>query len=237
MSSIDVYALDSGYGPVTVLRGVSLSLSEGSFGVVIGPNGAGKSTLLLTIAGLLSARHGSVRFDGRDVTREPAYRRTRCGLSLVSEQLNLFPSMTVLENLLVGGRSCKRREQLDRRLREIFDLFPRLAERSGQLAGTLSGGERKMLAFGRALMSAPTVLLIDEPSNGLAPNVVENLFQVIRNFKLRGMTVLLVEQHVHRALALADQAWLLERGQIRLSGDAKALAQNPYVREVYLGQH
>lgn len=235
MNALDVERLQAGYGPITVLHDVSLGLREGQFGAMLGPNGAGKSTLLLAIAGLLPIRRGAVRLYSSDVTREPGHRRARRGLSLVSEQLNLFPSMTVRENLLVGAHRCTDKQALQRRLTSTLDLFPRLAERSKQLAGTLSGGERRMLAIARALMSEPRILLIDEPSNGLAPSVVDDVFVAIADLKHKGITILLVEQHVKRALELADVAWVIERGEIRLEGCAADLQHHSYIREVYLG--
>lgn len=232
--TLRVTDLHAAYGPIEVLHGVSLTVEAGQFGVVLGPNGAGKSTLLLALAGLVRVPSGEVTFEDRDLNPLPAHARVRGGIGLVSEQLNLFPNMTIRENLLVGGFHTPRGE-LAQRLDTVHELFPWLAERAAQVAGTLSGGQRKMLALGRALMGDPRVLLVDEPSSGLAPAVVGTVFDALRELHRRGLTVLLVEQHVQRSLALADHAWVLEGGLLRLEGTADELRDNPYVREAYLG--
>jgi branched-chain amino acid transport system ATP-binding protein len=227
----DVHA---GYEQVEVLHGVGLELEAGQFGVVLGPNGAGKSTLLLTILSLVRARRGDIAFAGQSIRGRRPHELARSGIGFVSEQLNLFPNMSVRENLLLGAFGAGRAES-EERLGRVNELFPWLEERRGQSAGTLSGGQRKMLALGRALMGRPRLLLVDEPSNGLAPAVVTTLFDALDGLHRQGLTIVLVEQHVEKALALADRAWVLEGGMIRLEGGAAELRGNPYVRQAYLG--
>jgi branched-chain amino acid transport system ATP-binding protein len=232
---LETQDLRSGYEFLDVLHGVSVQVAEGEFVALLGPNGAGKSTFLRTLAGLLSPRAGNVVFSGADIAGWPAHRISRAGLSLVSEDLNLFTGMTVRENLLLGGygrpNGRKRQESLD----TILDLFPQLADRFSNLAGTLSGGERKMLALGRALMANPALLLVDEPSLGLAPKVVTAVFAALESLRATGRTILLVEQNVAAALAIADRAYVLEQGEIVLEGPADVLRENPRIREAYLG--
>ncbi|MQA04699.1 MAG: ATP-binding cassette domain-containing protein [Streptosporangiales bacterium] len=232
--TLEVQDLRAAYGSIEVLHGVSLSVDAARFGVVLGPNGAGKSTLLLALAGLVRVPAGTVTFEGERLHELPAHARVRHGIGLVSEQLNLFPNMSIRENLLVGGFHAPRND-LARRLDTVHELFPWLAERGTQAAGTLSGGQRKMLALGRALMGDPRLLLVDEPSSGLAPTIVTTVFTALRELHRRGLTVLLVEQHVQQSLGLADHAWVLEGGVLRLEGTADELRDNPYGREAYLG--
>ncbi|MEA2364954.1 MAG: branched-chain amino acid transport system ATP-binding protein [Thermoleophilaceae bacterium] len=227
--------VDSGYNLLQVLREVSLSIEEGEFVALLGPNGAGKSTTLKTIAGLVRGWSGEIVFRDEPIGDLPAHRVARLGIALVSEDLNLFTGMSVHENLLVGalrnGDRGGRRDALDR----VFTLFPRLAERRRQLAGTLSGGERKMLALGRALMGEPALLLVDEPSLGLAPKITNTVFAALAALHAEGRTILLVEQNVPRTLQLVDRAYVLEQGRIVLEGPATMLADNPHLQQVYMG--
>lgn len=232
---LEVRGLESGYGFLQVIRGISLSVGSGELVALLGPNGAGKSTLLRSIAGLLRPWRGEIVFDGRPIARLPAHQISRRGIGFVSETLNLFTGMTVYENLLLGAYTVadnrKRRQQLE----GVFDLFPRLAERRFQLAGTLSGGERRMLGIGRALMGAPRLLLVDEPSLGLAPKLAEAVFRVLETLRAGGHTILLVEQNVPLTLDIADRAYVLEQGRVVLEGPSSELSQDLHVRQVYLG--
>ncbi|HYU14777.1 MAG TPA: ABC transporter ATP-binding protein, partial [Candidatus Acidoferrum sp.] len=207
-----VEGLEVGYGKVIVVWDVSFRVEDGEIVTIIGPNGAGKTTILRAVAGLLRPRSGRIAFRGREIGGLAAPAIATLGLALVPEGRELFPHMTVYENLQLGGRRAGRR--VDARLQRVYTLFPRLAERARQLAATLSGGEQQMLAIGRALMSEPHLLLLDEPSTGLAPLVVEHLFQVIRQLGAEGVTTLLVEQNAHLALEVSDRAYVLERGRV-----------------------
>jgi len=202
---------------------------------LLGPNGAGKSTTLKCIAGLLRPSRGHIAFRGRPTTGMRADRVNRLGIGLVSETLNLFTGMTVYENLLMGAYATGAPEKRRQRLDVVFTLFPRLAERRPQLAGTLSGGERKMLAIGRALMGGPSLLLVDEPSLGLAPKLTQQVFDALRRLRDEGLTILLVEQNVPATLDMVDRAYVLEQGEIVLEGSAKQLATSDHVKDVYLG--
>jgi branched-chain amino acid transport system ATP-binding protein len=239
MSAPDLLAvndLHAGYGKAEVLSGLALRAAPGSVVTVIGPNGAGKSTMLNAIMGVLPAR-GQLLFDGVDIARETLEQRVMRGIALVPERRELFGSMPVEDNLVLGAYRRFRlrhpgwRDELDK----VFTLFPRLKERRRQLAGTLSGGERQMLAIGRALMSAPRLLLLDEPSLGLAPRIVRDIFGVIQQLRATGVTLLLVEQNARAALEVADYGYVLETGEIALAGSAKDLAGDPRVVETYLG--
>ena len=228
--------LHAGYGKAEVLAGLSLRAAKGSVVTVIGPNGAGKSTMLNAIMGVLPAR-GTLLFDGFDIARATLEQRVMRGIALVPERRELFGSMPVQDNLELGAfrryrlRQAGWRDQLD----NVYALFPRLQERRMQLAGTLSGGERQMLAIGRALMSAPRLLLLDEPSLGLAPRIVRDIFRVIGQLRATGVTLLLVEQNARAALDVADYGYVLETGEIALEGTARDLARDPRVVETYLG--
>jgi branched-chain amino acid transport system ATP-binding protein len=223
------------YGHVEAVRGVSLSLDEGKIVTVIGPNGAGKTTLLAALIGLLPSR-GRVRFDGADLHALETEDRVERGICLVPEQRALFADMTVHDNLLLGGYPHRRdRAGLRQRFEEVFEIFPRLQERQAQLAGTLSGGERQMLALGRALMSRPRLLLLDEPSLGLAPLIVREIFRAIIGLRERGVSVLLVEQNARAALETADYGYVLETGEIALHGPAADLLRDPRLAALYLG--
>ena len=233
---LQVEGLRAGYGRAEVLHGVNLTAAPGSVITVIGPNGAGKSTLLNTLMGVIPA-HGGLRFDGEDIAGLPLEERVMMGMALVPEKRELFGSMPVEDNLLLGAYRQVRlgNRQWRDRLEEVFAIFPRLKERRTQLAGTLSGGERQMLAVGRALMSRPRLLMLDEPSLGLAPLVVREIFRTIDSLRATGVTILLVEQNARAALEVADHGYVLEMGEVRLDGPAKELATDPRVIDTYLG--
>ncbi|MEM0463122.1 ABC transporter ATP-binding protein [Pyrobaculum sp.] len=226
--------LVSGYGRLQVLFGVSFEAPSGSVVSILGPNGAGKTTTLLTVMGVVKPWGGVVELEGVDVTWLPPHRKVELGISLVPEGRRLFPEMTVEENLLMGAYTKRARDKIHDSLELVYTLFPRLKERRKQKAGTMSGGEQQMLAVARALMARPKVLLIDEPSAGLAPKVVADLFQTISQLK-KEMSVLLVEQNVAAALEISDYAYVLENGRIILKGPASELVENEHVKKAYLG--
>lgn len=230
-----IEALSSGYPDVPVLSGVDLTVDPGEIVSVIGANGAGKTTLLRTIAGALTATTGRVLVDGADITSLPANKVATRGVALVPEGRNLFPYLTVTENLHLGAYHRRARRRRDETLAEAFDLFPRLRERRNQQAGSLSGGEQQMCALARGLMARPTLLLLDEPSLGLAPVVVEQIFELIALLPERGLTVLLVEQNVSEALDLSTRGYVLDQGRIVLSGTADELLTDTAVQDTYLG--
>jgi branched-chain amino acid transport system ATP-binding protein len=211
-------------------------VAQGEFVALIGSNGAGKTTALRAIAGLIQPAGGEVRFMGRSIAGLPPHRVSQQGLSFITEELNLFEGMTVNDNLLLGAYSRKDSRKVRSSLEQVFDLFPILNERRAQLAGTLSGGERRMLAVGRGLMSEPSLLMVDEPSLGLAPIMVMNVFQALKALHERGVTLLLVEQNVYNTLQIADKAYVLEQGAIVLQGNSAELLENAYLKETYLGQ-
>ena len=227
------------YGSIQALKGISIEVKQGEIVTLIGANGAGKSTTLRSINGLNNPRRGRIRFQGRDITHESAHDIVEQGISQSPEGRRLFPRMSVLENLEMGtfqraDRSNRKAvsEDLDR----VYELFPRLAERKSQKAGTLSGGEQQMLAIARALMSEPKLLLLDEPSMGLAPMMVARIFDIVREIAARGVTILLVEQNARLALEVAHRGYVMESGTIALSGTAKSLLEDPRVKEAYLGE-
>jgi branched-chain amino acid transport system ATP-binding protein len=227
-------AVHTFYGPVQALKGVSLQIEAGEIVTLIGANGAGKSTLLMTVCGSPQAASGSITFEGEEITRKPTPMIMRCGLAIVPEGRRIFSGLTVLENLHMGGFFAdKRRLAVD--LEWVFALFPLLKERCHQRGGTLSGGEQQMLAIGRALMSRPKLLLLDEPSLGLAPRVMAQIFTILKEIRQQGVTLLLVEQNAHRALQLADRGYVLENGRIVLADSGKNLLANEGVRRAYLG--
>ena len=234
---LEVTDLHAGYGKAEVLRGIRISAAAGSVATVIGPNGAGKSTMLGALMGLLPTMSGSVRFDGQDISRLTLEERVMAGIALVPEKRELFGTMSVEDNLVLGGwRPLKLgRGRRESSLEQVFTLFPRLKERRAQAAGTLSGGERQMLAVGRALMSEPRLLMLDEPSLGLAPLIVRDIFSIIRRLRETGVTILLVEQNARAALDVADHGYVLETGDLVLEGPASQLADDPRVIETYLG--
>jgi ABC-type branched-subunit amino acid transport system ATPase component len=226
--------LVGGYVPeVDILRGCSLEASEGEIVVVVGPNGAGKSTLIKAIFGLIRLREGRVLVNGHDVTGAKPHEITDQGMSYVPQVANVFPSLTVQENLEMGG--VTRRRRVRARLDDLYALFPRLGERRRQRAGTMSGGERQMLAMARALMPEPSVILLDEPSAGLAPQAVGEVFETCREINSAGVTVVMIEQNARRALAVADRGYVLEGGQNRFTGTGRELLEDPTVAELYLG--
>lgn len=223
------------YGNIQALRGLSLLVEEGELVTIVGSNGAGKSTTLLTISGILRPRSGRLTFEGRDLSKAAPHDIVRWGISHCPEGRMIFGRLSVAENLVLGAYNRQDRQDIRRDLARVHDLFPILAERKNQAAGTLSGGEQQMLAIGRALMSRPRMLLLDEPSLGLAPILVERIFDVIRELHQQGVTILLVEQNAYQALRVANRAYVLETGKIRLSGSATELADDPQVRAAYLG--
>ena len=234
-----ILQLDSislGYGKMEVIGDLSLSVSTGELVVVIGANGAGKTTLLKGITGLLAKSKGEIRFDGQTVTRMAVHRLARQGMALVPEGRQIFGSVTVLDNLRLGGFALSR-AKLNQKSEEIFEIFPILAERRQGLAGYLSGGEQQMLAIGRALMSSPRLLLLDEPSMGLAPKIVEQIFAIITRLHESGITIVLVEQNARMALEIADRGLVLETGRIVKSGAGTELARDSAIAEFYLGSH
>ena len=223
------------YGQIHALRGVKITVAEGEVVTLIGANGAGKTTTLKTITGLLHARQGSVHFEGDDITRAAPHELVERGIGHAPEGRRIFPRLTVLENLQMGAFS-RPKANLQPDIDRVNALFPRLQERSGQLGGTLSGGEQQMLAIGRALMAAPRLLLLDEPSLGLAPILVAQVFETIKEINSQGTTVLLVEQNALQALSIAHRGYVLQTGEVALSGSADSLRQNETVRKVYLGE-
>jgi branched-chain amino acid transport system ATP-binding protein len=235
MSFLQIRNLTSGYGELQILWGADLHLEAGQLTALIGSNGVGKTTLLRTLMGLLRPWDGAVSFEGKDITSLSAHAKAGLGLVLVPEGRQLFTDMTVLENLEMGATVARARPALKRNLERVFDLFPRLKERRRQLAGTLSGGEQQMLAVGRGLMAEPRILMFDELSLGLSPVLTITLFDTLRRLKAEGLTMLLVEQNVHMALAVSDYAFALNEGRVSLQGTARELARNPEVRRVYLG--
>lgn len=223
------------YGAIHAIKGVSLEVNEGEIVTLIGANGAGKSTILRTISGLLKPKTGSIQFEGQEIAGMPAHEIVKTGISQVPEGRRIFAEMSVLENLELGAFTRKDKDGIKADMELVFDRFPRLKERIGQLAGTLSGGEQQMLAMGRALMSRPRLLLLDEPSMGLAPLLIKEIFAIIQDINKTGTTVLLVEQNANMALSIAHRAYVLETGRITLSGAAKELAASDEVRKAYLG--
>jgi len=232
---LDVRELNVYYGAIHALQGISFTVNEGEIVTLIGANGAGKSTTLCTISGLLRPRRGSIRFRDHDITMIPAEQIVRRGIIQVPEGRKIFAPLTVRENLEMGAYTREDRAEIQQSLERVFASFPRLKERIDQLGGTLSGGEQQMLATGRGLMSRPTLLLLDEPSMGLSPIMVEEIFRIIQAINTEGTSILLVEQNAHMALSIAHRAYVLETGRIVLEGSAKEVRENPQVRAAYLG--
>ncbi len=232
---LEIEGIDAYYKDLQALWGVSLQVNEGELVALVGPNGAGKTTTLRTISGLLKPAEGSIRFHGKSLTKESANKIVQLGISQVPEGGRIFTGMTVLENLELGAYVAQARREKDQTLEWVFEIFPRLAERRKQRAGTLSGGERQMLAIGRALMSTPRLLLLDEPSFGLAPLLVDHIFEMITEINRQGVTVLLVEQNVRAALELTQRAYVIENGRIVGQGTGEDLLSFESVRSAYLG--
>jgi branched-chain amino acid transport system ATP-binding protein len=235
VSTLLIENVEAGYGEVQICWGASLVLREGKLTTLLGSNGAGKTTLLRAVMGLLPCWKGGVTLDDRPVTRLSPHAKAELGLVLVPEGRQLFPSMTIVENLEMGATPRHARTEMVRSFAQVFSLFPRLAERRTQLAGTLSGGEQQMLAIARGLMARPRVLMFDEPSLGLSPLFTQTLFEIIRTLKKEGLTMLLVEQNVQMALAVSDFAYVFSHGKVEIEGDAKTVRQMPEVRRAYLG--
>ncbi|MGA1861603.1 ABC transporter ATP-binding protein [Deferribacter thermophilus] len=223
------------YGHIEALKGISLHIKEGEIVTIIGANGAGKTTTLNTISGILKPAAGKIKFLNEDITNLTADKIVAKGIVQVPEGRQIFSNLTVYENLLMGAYLRKDKVEIENDLERVYELFPRLKERRNQLGGTLSGGEQQMLAIGRALMSKPVLLLLDEPSLGLAPIIVENIFEIIKEINSQGTTILLVEQNAHLALSIADRGYVMETGNIIMEDDAKALLNNEEVKKAYLG--
>ena len=230
VSEIDVY-----YGDMQALRNVSIDVHPGEVVSVIGSNGAGKSTLLKTISGMLRPRRGTIALDGNQISQAPTSKIVEKGISHVPEGRQIFPTMTVLENLEMGAQFSRTRKLLKGTMEQVVTYFPRLKERLEQKAGTLSGGEQQMLAMGRGLMSLPTLMMLDEPSLGLAPVLVSTIFEIIEKINKQGTSILLIEQNVFHSLKIADRGYVLENGEIALSGSGQELLENPHIRKAYLG--
>ena len=236
MSLLEIENLEVYYGAINALKGISFNVEQGEIIALIGANGAGKTTTLHTITGLIPARSGSIRFNGKDISKVPAHKIVSMGMAHVPEGRRVFAQLSVYENLILGAYTRKDKSEIADSLERVFERFPRLKERKTQSAGTLSGGEQQMLAMGRALMSKPDVILMDEPSMGLSPLYVNEIFDIIREINQSGTTVLLVEQNAKKALSMANRAYVLETGKISLSGDAKELMDNEQVKKAYLGE-
>ena len=235
MALLEIRDVDSGYGEVQILWDVSLALEQGQLTSLVGGNGAGKTTLLRAVMGLVKPWKGTVWFDGRNVSLLPAHSKAALGMALVPEGRQLFTDMSVVENLEMGAASARAKPNYQRNLRRVYDMFPRLYERREQKAGTLSGGEQQMLAVGRGIMAEPVILMIDELSLGLAPVLMLQLFETLRQLRTLGITLLLVEQNVQMALAISDYAYVLSQGRIGLQGPSRDLVKNEEVRHSYLG--
>ncbi len=235
MALLEIAELDAGYGELQILWQAGLRLEAGKLTALIGSNGAGKTTLLRTLMGLVRPWRGRITFDGRDIRALPAHAKADLGLVLVPEGRQLFTDMTVYENLELGATGPRGRRLFRQNLERVFTIFPRLKERLRQRSGTMSGGEQQMLAVARGLMASPSILMIDELSLGLSPLLTLSLFETLRQLKGEGLTMLLVEQNVHMALAVSDYAFVLSEGRITMEGEARALAQNDEVRKAYLG--
>ena len=233
---LEIKDLHVSYGGIQALRGVSLTVPEGKIVTLIGANGAGKSTLMRTISGLVKAQSGSILWNGQEILGKPIDQIVASGIAMSPEGRRVFADLTVLENLKIGAYLRKDKAETDKDLQWVFKLFPRLAERSWQSAGTLSGGEQQMLAVGRALMAKPKMILMDEPSMGLSPLLVKEIFAIIQEVNKQGITILLVEQNAKMALAISDRAYVLETGNISIEGNAVDLLNDPRVKKAYLGQ-
>lgn len=235
MAMLEIKDLEVYYGVIQAIKGISFEVNKGEVIALIGANGAGKTTILHTITGLLSPKKGSVMYEGTDITKTPAHKIVSLGMAHVPEGRRVFADLSVYENLKMGAYTRKDKNEVEETLERVYERFPRLKERKNQMAGTLSGGEQQMLAMGRAMMSKPKLLMLDEPSMGLAPLLVEQIFKIIEELHDAGTTILLVEQNAQVALSIADRAYVLETGNISMSGDAKELLADDRVRRAYLG--
>ena len=236
MAMLEVKDIEVYYGMIQALKGISFEVNEGEVIALIGANGAGKTTTLHTITGLLSPKKGSVLFEGQDITTVPAHKIVSIGMAHVPEGRRVFAELSVYQNLKMGAYTRKDKDEIAKTLEMVYKRFPRLEERKNQLAGTLSGGEQQMLAMGRALMSHPKIIVMDEPSMGLSPILVNEIFDIIKEVSASGTTVLLVEQNAKKALSIADRAYVLETGKIVLEGDAKELMNDDSIKKAYLGE-
>lgn len=236
MAMLEVKDLEVYYGMIQAIKGISFEVNKGEVIALIGANGAGKTTTLHTITGLLSPKKGSVMFERKDITKIPAHKIVSMGMAHVPEGRRVFADLSVYENLKLGAYTRKDKENLNKDLESIYERFPRLAERKNQSAGTLSGGEQQMLAMGRALMSKPSIILMDEPSMGLSPILVNEIFDIIESISKSGTTVLLVEQNAKKALSIADRAYVIETGKIVTSGKASELLEDDSIKKAYLGE-
>ena len=235
MAMLEVHDLEVYYGVICALKGISFEVNEGEIVTLIGANGAGKTTTMQSVVGLIPSRAGKVIFEGKDITKTPCHKIVHMGMTQVPEGRRIFQELTVYENLLMGAYSIKDQSGFKNDLEAIYTRFPRLAERKNQIAGTLSGGEQQMLAMGRAIMSHPKLLMLDEPSMGLSPLLVDQVFEIIKDINRDGTTILLVEQNAGKSLAISDRAYVLENGQIVLSGTGAELSASEMVRKAYLG--
>jgi len=236
MAMLEIKDLNVYYGVIQALKGISFEVNEGEVIALIGANGAGKTTTLHTLTGLISAKSGSIVLDGKDITKTPAHKIVKMGIAHVPEGRRIFQNLTVLDNIRLGAFTRKDKDGIAADVEKVYKLFPRLEERKTQIAGTLSGGEQQMLAMGRALMSKPRIVVMDEPSMGLSPILVSEIFDIIENIREQGTTVLLVEQNAKKALSIADRAYVLETGKIVLSGKASDLINDESVKKAYLGE-
>lgn len=236
MAMLEIKDLEVYYGMIQAIKGISFEVNQGEVIALIGANGAGKTTTLHTITGLISPKKGSVVFEGKDITKVPAHKIVSMGMAHVPEGRRVFAELSVYENLKMGAYTRKDKNEIEESLANVYKRFPRLEERKNQMAGTLSGGEQQMLAMGRALMSRPQIILMDEPSMGLSPILVNEIFDIIRSVSESGTTVLLVEQNAKKALSIADRAYVLETGRITMEGNAKDLLEDDSIRKAYLGE-
>ncbi|MGN1339397.1 MAG: ABC transporter ATP-binding protein [Oscillospiraceae bacterium] len=236
MAMLSIENLEVYYGAINAIKGISFDVEQGEIIALIGANGAGKTTILHTITGLVAAKHGSIKFNDKELTKTPAHKIVSMGMAHVPEGRRVFAQLTVYENLMLGAYTRKDKSEIAQSLETVFKRFPRLQERRNQSAGTLSGGEQQMLAMGRALMSKPSIILMDEPSMGLSPLYVSEIFDIIQEINKSGTTVLLVEQNAKKALSIANRAYVLETGKIVLSGDAKQLMNDDSIKKAYLGE-
>ena len=236
MAMLEIKDIEVYYGVIQAIKGISFEVNEGEVIALIGANGAGKTTTLQTITGLISPKKGQITFEGQDITHMPAHKIVSMGMAHVPEGRRVFAQLSVLDNLKLGAFTRKDKEEVEETLTRVYKRFPRLEERKNQIAGTLSGGEQQMLAMGRALMSHPKIILMDEPSMGLSPIFVNEIFDIIQEVSKGGTTVLLVEQNAKKALSIADRGYVLETGRIVLEGNAKELLDNAQVKKAYLGE-